>query len=511
MTSSDLNASLTSVAKGATIIFGGMIAGTVLGMVNQIILGRYLGPENYGLFNLSMSVVMVAGTLSVFGLFGSLSRFIPYNLERNERDTVRSVIDFGSLFSFLLGVVFAVIVFLLAGRLATGIFHDPRLEPVLKIFAFVIPLHSLQQVAKGIIRGFKAAQYEALLFNIGTRVVTISVFLLSLHFIHRLYGAVIAFIAGVTLTTAVAVFFIKSRIFPDYPRHRRIPVARSLLSFSWPLALTGFTFLFVSKTDKLLLGYFMSSKDVGIYTPALMIANLLVFVSTAFKYIFLPTVSEYFSKNDIRGLEPLFKSTSKWNLVLVLPAFLFILLFPKEILTILYGSSYTGGYIALIVLSFGISMNDFAGTSANILIAGGQTKLNLACEAIAAVTNVILNIIFIPLYGIVGAAIGTSVSFLARNICSLLFVYGKYRIHPYKRNYVNFLASGLVGMAIVCFLKAYSPLSWWITMPALGVVFLGLYFLFSLFSRGFDENDRVVLEAIERKLRIDLRFIKRFL
>jgi len=511
MTSSDLNASLTSVAKGATIIFGGMIAGNLLGMVNQIILGRYLGPENYGLFNLSMSVVMIAGTLSVFGLFGSLPRFIPYHLEKNERNIVRSVIDFGSLFCFSLGVLFAVVIFLLADRLAVGIFHDARLEPVLKIFAVVIPFHSLQQVLKATVRGFKAVKYEALLFNIGSRIVTISVFLLSLLFLHRLYGAVIAFIAGIIVTTIVAIWLIRKRIFPDYRECRRVHIARNLLSFSWPLALTGFTYLFVSKTDKVLLGYFLTSKDVGIYTPALVIANLLIFISSAFKYIFLPIVSEHFSKKDMAGLEPLFKSTSKWNFLIVLPIFLFILMFPKEILTILYGSRYTSGYVALIILSLGISINDFAGTSANILVAGGRTKLNLACEVIAAVTNIVLNVILIPIYGIVGAAVATGISYLTRNISSLSFVYRVYGIHPYTKNYLNIVFSGLVAAVIVYFLKIYSPFSWWATMLILGTVFIVIYMAAALFSRSLDKNDHVILEAIERRTGIKLGFIKKFI
>jgi len=510
MTSSDLNASLTSVAKGATIIFGGMIAGTLLGMVNQIILGRYLGPENYGLFNLSMSVVMIAATLSVFGFFGSLSRFIPYHLEKNEKNIIRSVIDFGSFFSFALGITFAIVVYLLADRVAVGIFHDPRLEPVLKIFAVVIPLSSLQQVVRGIVRGFKAVKYDAILFNIGTRIVTISVFLLSMFFVHRLYGAIIAFISGVVITTAIAIWIIRIKIFPDYRQYGRVPIARNLLSFSWPLALTGFTFLFVSKTDKVLLGYFMSSKDVGIYTPALMIANLLIFVSTAFKYIFLPTVSEYFSKNDLRGLEPLFKSTSKWNFLIVLPIFLFILIFPKEILTILYGSNYTGGYLALIILSLGIAANDFAGTSATILVAGGHTRLNLACEIIAGLTNVVLNIVLIPIYGIVGAAIATGISFLTRNISSLIFVYKSYGLHPYTKKYLNISFSGIIGSVAVYFLKILSPFSWWATMLTLGIVFVAVYAVVALFSRSLDQNDQVILLAIERRTGINLDFIKRF-
>ena len=510
MTSSDLNSSLTSVAKGATIIFGGMIAGTILGMVNQIILGRYLGPENYGLFNLSMSVVMIAAALSVFGFFGSLSRFIPYHLEKKEQNIVRSVIDFGAFFSFFLGIAFAISIYLLANRLAVGIFHDPRLEPVLKIFAVVIPLHGLQQVVRGTVRGFKAAKYDAILFNIGTRVVTITVFLLSMIFVNRLYGAIIAFIAGVVLTTAVTAWIIIKKIFPDYHEYERVRVDRYLLSFSWPLALTGFTFLFVSKTDKVLLGYFMSSTDVGIYTPALMVAYLLIFISTAFKYIFLPTVSEYFSKNDLRGLEPLFKSTSKWNFLVVLPLFLFILIFPKEILTILFGSSYTDGYLALIIVSLGIAANDFAGTSATILVAGGRTKANLACEIIAGITNVVLNIILIPIYGIVGAAIATGISFMTRNLVALSLAYKAYRMHPYTRKYLNIIFSGFVGSAIIYLLKSYSPLSWWATMFILGIVFIAIYIGVMLLSRSLDQNDRVIVLAIERRMKINLAFIKRF-
>jgi O-antigen/teichoic acid export membrane protein len=509
-TSSDLNASLTSVAKGATIIFGGLIAGNFLGMVNQIILGRFLGPEDYGLFNLSMSVVMIAATLCVFGFFGSLPRFIPFHLKKDERNVVRSVIDFASLFTFSVGTLLAVATYLLSDRLAVTVFHDPRLAPALKVFSFVIPLHGLQQVVQGAIRGFKAAKYEALVFHIGSRIVTISVFLLSLSLIQRLYGAIIAFIAGILVTAIVTIWLIRKRIFPDYLKHPRVDVARNVLSFSWPLALTGVVYLFVTKTDKLMLGYFLSSKDVGIYTPAVVIASLLDFVNSAFKYRFLPTVSEYFSKNDMIGLEPLYKSTSRWSFMVVYPIFLFILVFPKELLTLLYGSQYTGGYIALIVLALGIAVNDFSGTSANVLVGGGRTRLNLLCEVIAAVTNVVLNILLIPIFGILGAAIATAMSYVTRNISSLSFCYRSYGMHPYGKKYWNIIASGLAAIAIVYILKIYSPFSWWATMVVLGILFIAFYIAAVLFSRGLETSDLIILEAIERKTGIKLDSLKRF-
>lgn len=509
-TSRELDASLTSVAKGATVIFGGLIAGNILGMVNQIILGRFLGPEKYGLFNLSMSVVMVGGTLCAFGFFGSLPRIIPFHLKKREFSVVRSVIDFSSLFSLVTGAVLAVAAFLLSDQLAVDVFHDPKLAPALKVFAFIIPLHGLQQVAQGAIRGFKAAKYEALVFAIGSRIVTISVFLFSLVLIDRLYGAIVAFNAGILLTTLVAFWLIRKKIFTGYGKYPRVPVARNVLSFTWPLAITGVTLLFITKTDKLMLGYFLSSKDVGVYTPAVVVASLLEFFNNAFKYRFLPTASEYFSKNDMKSLKPLYKATSKWSFLVVFPIFLFIFVFSKDILALLYGREYVRGAAALTILSLGIAVNDFSGTSGNILVAGGRTKLNLFCELFAAGMNIVLNFLLIPVLGIVGAAIATGMSYVTRNIASLSFVYRSHRMLPYTRKYLNIGFSGLAAIGIVYVLKIYSPFSWWLTMLGLGVLFVALYLVATLVTRSFDRNDLVILEAIERRTGFKLDRIKKF-
>ena len=509
--SDELNNSLTSVAKGAGIVLFGLIVGNFLGMAYQIILGRILGPEMYGLYNLAMSVATIASSFSVFGLLGALARFIPFHLKRGETEIVRSTIDFSSIFVFSSGIILAIVLFVLADYVAVSIFSKPELATPLRIFAFGIPVLALQRVMRGITRGFKAVKYNVLVFNIGDRVIKIAFFLVSMVFIYRLYGAICALIAGSFTTTILIMWLIRFRIFPEYSSCRRTPVARSLLSFSWPLALTGFTFLFVSKTDKILLGYYLSSEDVGIYSPALVIAGMLVFVAEAFKYIFLPTVSEHFANKDISGLELLFKSTSKWIFLIVLPMFFLIMLFPREIITLLYGSKYVGGYMALIILSLGIAMNDLSGTAGNILVGGGHTKLNLICEVIAAATNIVLNIILIPRYGIVGAAAATGISYMTRNISSVSFVWATFRMHPYRLSYLRILFSGAVAAGIIFVLKMYSPLPWLINMLLLGCIFILIFLMLAVLTRSFDKNDKIVLEAVERKSGINLGFIKKFI
>jgi len=482
--------------------------GNILGIVNQILLGRFLGPEDYGLFNLALSVVMIASVIAIFGLFGALSRFIPYYLKRDEKETVKSLIDFSSLFVFSVSILLATLLYIFSRKIATTIFHDEDLATVLKVFSIGIPIFALQRVMMAVVRGFKAAKHDALIFKIGDRLVRIFVFLLFLTIGYRLYGALFAFLSGCSVSIIVSGWLIKNKIFPDYHKYKRVPVAKTLLSFSWPLALTGFTFIFVSKTSTLLVGYFLTSADVGVYTPTLVIAKLLFFVSAAFQYIFLPVVSESFSKNKLKDIESLFKSTFKWTFLIVLPLFLLISLFPREILTLLYGNEYSGGYLALIVLCFGTSINAFSGTPGNILVGGGHTKLNLACEIIAAATTISLSLTLIPTYGIVGAAIAMGVSYFVRTTSFLYFVYKKFGIHPYKHKYLKIGFSCLAVTSIIYVLKIYSPFTWWITMLVLGAIFLILYTITVMFSKSFDENDMVILEAVERKLGIKLDFIK---
>lgn len=80
----DLEKSLGTVAKGASIIFLGLIIGNLIGIIYQSLLGRFLGVDNYGTYNLAFSLVTIASDLAVFGLYGTLTRYIPYHLKKKK-------------------------------------------------------------------------------------------------------------------------------------------------------------------------------------------------------------------------------------------------------------------------------------------------------------------------------------------------------------------------------------------------------------------------------------------
>lgn len=485
----------------------------MLGIIHQILLARYLGPDYYGLFNLGLGIIMLLSTFAVFGLFGSLSRFVPYHLKRNEKEIIKASINFSLIFVMVLSCVIAALLFMFSDKISINIFNEIRLQPVLKIFSVILPIIAVGRVLEAIIRGYKAVKYNTFIYQIGSTLIKIPIFIIFIVIGHQFFGALFSYLVGCIFCVVVPLILIRKKLFPDYLKIDKVSVSKKLLSFSWPLALTGMVFILMSKTDTILLGYFLGTQPVGIYTTVLVIAGLLNVVGSSFRYIFLPVITEFFAKKDMNGLETIFKSTSKWVFMIVFPILLYIILFPTEILELLYGSAYTEGYLALTILSIGISMNVLTGLTGDVLVGSGHTKMNLSCETIALLFNIPLNIILIPLFGILGAAIATSISYFARNIFSLALVYKTTKMLPFKSKYISIIISGFLAMLTIYLLKI--NLSFFISFNyyilILGPVFLFIYLIFILLSKSLDKNDMVILEAIQRKTRINLNFIKKFI
>jgi O-antigen/teichoic acid export membrane protein len=509
----DLEKSLETVAKGGGILFFGTILGILLAIINQILLGRILGVENYGLFYLAFTIVTVFLPFTTLGLYGSLPRFLPFHFGRGEKDVARSAIRFSQVLVFFISILFCVVVFFFSEKISTDIFHNGNLTMILKYFAVGIPLLSLSNILEAVIRSFKAVKFKVAVFDIGIWVVRLTFFIPFIVIGYALFGAIISYLIAMIFTIFTSMFFIRKKLFSDQLKYQTIPVAKKLLSFSWPLAFTAIISLFYLKTDVLLLGYYYNSTDVGLYMPALIIAQYVTLFAAPFAYIFLPVVSELFGKADKTTIESLFKSASKWIFMMVLPVFIYLLLFPEEVITLLYGSGYSEGYLALVILATGVSMNTFTGMTGGILVGGGYTKLNLTVEIIAAITNVSLNIILIPIFGILGAAIGTSASYFTRNIASFVFVYKTTKMHAFNKKYIGIVISGLVTFILFYLLKGFVfpflASSFFVLLG--GVLLLGFYVLLVLAFRCFDKNDIIILRIITKRLKINVKWFRSFI
>jgi O-antigen/teichoic acid export membrane protein len=354
-------------------------------------------------------------------------------------------------------------------------------------------------------QAFKKPKYYSAIENIFMKVVQISIFLIAIFLGYTLFGALFAFIVATVAATIAYCFILYNKIYPSFKKptlktKQKVSVRRELVSLSWPLFLAGFT-KYMMYADRIILGIYTVPADIGIYTAAFTIAHLMQFIFYSFSFNFRPIVAEYFAIRDFKNIEKLYASITKWTFLLTFPTIIYFIFYSNDVIWLIYGDSFTIGSTALIILSMGIAMNGLTGLTGEVLVSIRKTKYNLLCEVIGALTNIGLNLLLIPRYGIIGAAIGTSISISVRNISQLAFVYKELKIHPYNTIYIKIIFASIFSMVFITFLLTSFiniPLTFILIIP----IFLILYFIILSKTHCLDEFDKSLLKSIFRGIGI---------
>jgi len=292
-------------------------------------------------------------------------------------------------------------------------------------------------------------------------------------------------------------------------------VDKELFFFSFPLIFAGLAGLITGWTDTLMLGYFSTISAVGIYNVALPTAKLLSVGTGAFAVIFMPVVSELYAKNRWKDLSNVYSSVTKWVLSIILPLFLLMSLFSPSLMNIMFGSEYIAGATALSILSFSYFITSLFGLAAPLLQSYGRTKIIMGCGFIGAGSNFILNLLLIPIYGVDGAAFATGISAVLMSVLYLFFAYRIGKVHPFRRSFFKPVIASVIAVLVVYALTKYLIGVSLFSLIGMFIVFLALYFFLLLLFKSFEEEDLMIMRAIDQRLGTKSdwvrKIIKRFL
>jgi O-antigen/teichoic acid export membrane protein len=261
--------------------------------------------------------------------------------------------------------------------------------------------------------------------------------------------------------------------------------------------------LVFSDIDTLLLGYFVSTGEVGVYRVVYPLGELMLVFLNSFSFMFLPFLSGLHADGDFGEMKRIYQAVTKWLFVLTFPVFLAWTLFPGVVIKTFFGSEYVGGSPALAVLGAGFFVHASIGLNSNTITSIGETKLIPIVNLIAAVINVGLNLVLIPRYSVFGAAVATAVSYFVLNVLFSVLLYRMTGIHPFGRPVVRVAVS--VTVVSVAF---YLPLQLFLESTArsvviAGVLFLPIYAATVLFAGGVTEAEKELIGQIENRLGID--------
>ncbi len=344
------------------------------------------------------------------------------------------------------------------------------------------------------------------LFQNSTRLLILIIVLLLGY---GVYGAAFAYTFALIATPFVAFYYL-NKIFPVFSKGiKAVSMNNELFSFSWPLMFAGMLGLVIGWIDTLMLGYFLTPADVGIYRASLSTAALLMIVLGSLGAIFFPVITEFYSRGEREELENTNAVVTKWILMIVLPLILLMMIFSKQVLYILYGAEYIAGAMALCILGFSYLIISLFSPTNSIIQVIGRTKLIMVNTCVSATLNVILNLWLIPIYGINGAAIATGISILTGSILAFGEVNVITGIQPIKLNYAKIFLASLVSVAFIyAITKSFFGIRPIYVLIFMFLFYMGAYFILLLMLRTFEKEDVVIMKAIEAKSGIKSEWIR---
>lgn len=495
------NRALQSISKQSGLVLIGKIGFQIINFVSSIILARFLGPAMLGMYQLGLVTIQILSMVSLLGFDRGLVRFIPiFNLEHKGK--IKKLITDAFFIITAFSVLLAAFCYFQAELLAQLFFHSAAMAPVLRVFSIYIPILTIFGFGVAMLRGFKRADLESFYDNLFAPTLFIAFLLLILFVGGQLLEVILARVVSRIISIVCILYFLVKN-FGSIFKEKATPYDRKVFfSYSIPLLLISLIYFAIGKINILLLGYFLDSGQVGIYSVLMYIATLGVFGLQAVNTIFAPYISEIYQTGNLDSVEKLLKVLTRWIFNFSLLIFVIIAIYHQELLQI-YGPEYKIGSRALIILAIGHLVNAFTGSTGSILLMTGKQHWEIINSVAILALNVLANIFFIPRYGLDGAAIAFSLAIGIINILKVLETYKEFRIHPYNMQYLKgLLALGIAAASgfLLQHLFNYWQVNYVLNLLA-GIVIISGIAAFMLILLKFDAEDRFVLRKIVQKFR----------
>lgn len=466
---------------GSFIVFVGLISGKVLAMTNSVILARYLNTDNYGLFLLGLSIFEFLRIPSNLGIPNILPKFVAEYKEKKQFLKISNIFSLSLGRSVLLSVFFGTITYALSPYISTHIFHDQGLEDVLKALSLILPVAIVIPVMLAVYRGYKITRAKVLFDNILPNLFRVLFFLIFFHTGFKLPAAYYSYIAATLLVFFLIRLDIRKTLKIDFKMSLHDPeISPVLIKLSWPLMLQSLVWIIYTRIDRIFIGYYMQSREVGIYGAACAIAGLLSMIPQSFSFLSLPVFSKFMADNSLIDLKTAYKKITELMFMISLPIFICLIFLSKDILTILYGTEFSSGSTALLIVSGGILSRCLIGPASDALIGAGKTKAPLISLTTGCVSNVLLNIFLIPKYGINGAATATCISMFIARFTIALLNYRYLKIVPVSASHFIWSTICLLLIPVIVFLRKVPSGHIFFDISISGIVYLMINYILLL-------------------------------
>ncbi len=446
----------------------------------QVIMVRYLTRSDYGALAYALSVVSFCAALSTLGLDRGVTRFVPIYHEQKAYGKM-----FGTIL-FIVGTTLAVAL-LIAGlfhvfpqQFGRLMGHDKQPVLLLLVLIALVPIDTLDNLLVALFACFVSPRAIFIRKHVlapGLRFAVV--------FALAMLGENVRFLAGGYLAANAIGLFVfcwllirmaRSQGLIDHFRLRsvRVPV-REILSFTVPVMTSDLVSVFMLSLNVIILGFFHSTSEVALYRAVIPVAALNTLVTASFGLLFTPAAARLFARNDGAGINDLYWRTASWTAICTFPIFAVTFGAAGPLTVFVYGHQYGASATCLTALAFGYYFSAALGFNGLTLKVVGKLRFIVVINLAAAALNLGLNLVLIPRYGALGAAMGTALTLVLHNILKQAGLRLSQGLSVFDRAYRRlYLAIGLGILALLPVRLAVSNLyvAVGLTLLVSGAVFL---------------------------------------
>jgi O-antigen/teichoic acid export membrane protein len=415
----DLGELIRGASSYAIVQFFAML----VGVVYYIVLARMYGKSAIGAFALSMTIAHMFQLVGTLGCQRSATRFVAA-VPKDQPTARRRVFSRMVVLVLPALAIAGVLLYLASSWLSQGVFRKEELAFTLPVLAFALPLLGLHAVTHGALLGIKrVAEASAFSSLIPATVATVALVCGALLWMPAKIFMVPIYAHLLGLSVAVVIgLAIWCRWVPSGGEVRDVPSYGELLRVSSPMMITAGMHLLLNWTDTLMLGYFRETAEIGEYRIAFRIAVLNGFALTAVNSISRPKFAETHAAEDIARLRRIARDATRIVMLVSLPVFLVTVIAPEFVLGF-FGPEFKAVAPVLVILCIGKFFSACCGPVGSFLNMTGQQVPMGRIMVVSAVMNAVLNFLLIPRFGLIGAAVATTISVVAWNVAATLRVY----------------------------------------------------------------------------------------
>jgi len=472
--------------------------GVVLGFFNLVILmPRILSPDQVGLIRVLLDISIIFLTFAQLGLPTLTVKFFPWF--RDLQQQFYGFLNFQLLVA-LVGFTLAGILFYLIKNpiehfyLEKSALLNQYLYLVYGFAFFMLLFVVFESYARALFRIVIPNFLKDNLLRIGVFTTLIGVYLNWLNFEQFLYAYVIIYaIAAVFLALylkRINVFFIHKK--PTIFRHSKF---KEMLPFAAFVIFAGASGMVQAKIDTLMISGLSGLDFTGIYSIAFFVATTIELPRRSIGQIAIPIVAQAWKEEDHSKIHTLYQKTALNQLVVGLGLFLLLWLNIDNLLLFL-PETYRAGKWVIMFIGLARVVDMGMGINTEILATSIYYKWDLWLKILLIILSVVFNYLWIPVFGIEGAAFATLLAFLIYNLLRCILLWIKFRFLPFSNAQFTCLFIGLVTFGVVWCMPSFK--NFIIDMMLKSFVIVLLYGGAHVLFKVSDDIDQLIKQLYQK-------------